>query len=146
MVAGWSHTFSGLQERGLITGFAYITANGVSQPVTGPFVNECASGAASPQLQGIVAAAAAPEAPTSFDLWGTKLITLHHGNSCFMAVPTRSTGGGSNDGIVAVKAPNGVLLASFNKPTLPTIALTAVQEAAAAAFKRKRSPGDEGER
>jgi hypothetical protein len=71
---------------------------------------------------------------------GVKLITLHRGDGCFMAVST-----GNTDGIVAVKAPNGVLLASFNKPTLPTTALTAVQEACVAAFKRKRRPGDDDE-
>jgi hypothetical protein len=74
-------------------------------------------------------------------LAGAKLITLHRDDKCFLAVSTHNT-----DGIVAVQAANGVLLASFNKPTLPTIALTAMQEACVAAFKRKRSPADEEDR
>jgi hypothetical protein len=69
---------------------------------------------------------------------GTKLITLHCGQGCYLAVSTHNT-----DGIVAVKAANGVLLASFNRRTLPTIALSAVQEACGVAFKRKRGPDDE---
>jgi hypothetical protein len=74
-------------------------------------------------------------------LAGTKLITLHRGQGCYLAVSTHNT-----DGIVAVKAAGGVLLASFNRPTMPTVALPAVQEACAVAFKRKRSPGDEPDR
>uniref|UniRef100_A0A383W4B8 Profilin n=1 Tax=Tetradesmus obliquus TaxID=3088 RepID=A0A383W4B8_TETOB len=128
-MCAWSDSFLQLQDRGIITGFALITARGPLQPATGTFQAECAQGILAAVQQLVKSFYSASDPPTSYELWGSKLLVVHQTDSCFVAVSKQR-----QLGIVAVNLPSGVLLASFSRPVLPTAALTEVQASCAAAF------------
>ncbi|WIA42774.1 hypothetical protein OEZ86_008714 [Tetradesmus obliquus] len=110
-MCAWSDSFLQLQDRGIVTGFALITARGPLQPATGAFQAECAQGISQPVQQLVRSFYSASDPPTSYELWGSKLLVVHQTDSCFVAVSKQR-----QLGIVAVNLPSGVLLVSFSRP------------------------------
>eukprot|EP00878_Enallax_costatus_P011427 GHUV01011930.1.p1 GENE.GHUV01011930.1~~GHUV01011930.1.p1 ORF type:complete len:139 (+),score=31.73 GHUV01011930.1:1518-1934(+) len=129
MVSLWSEQLSHLQHEGIINGFVLITPQGPSEIITGPFVEECEQGI-SPALQQLVKPFySVGPAPTTYDIWGTKLFVINQTDSYLVAISKQR-----RSGILAINLPSGVLLAAFDKAVQPTVALTAVQQACATAF------------
>lgn len=114
MPGDWSDRLAGLQQEGVLTGFALLTGQGACQPATGPFAEllspQCA------ERRSEVQQLAAPffsseQAPTSLKFCGTKLVVVQQAPGSFCAVSRRR-----ELGVAARHLPVGVLLVSFRWP------------------------------